>query len=64
MTLLSLASKQIWPQVLAVAHVKPERLVVLHSEDIPESKGPAQRLNLEHKRSLHRWQPLGPWKDL
>jgi len=44
MILLSLASKQIWPQVLAVAHLKPERLFLLHSEDAAESKGPAQRL--------------------
>jgi len=44
MTLLSLASKQIWPQVLAVAHLKPERVFLLHSEDVAESKGPAQRL--------------------
>ena len=44
MTLLSLASKQIWPQVLAVAHLKPERLFLLHSEDPVESRGPAQRL--------------------
>ena len=44
MTLLSLASKQIWPQVLAVAHLKPQRLFLLHSEDVAESRGPAQRL--------------------
>lgn len=44
MNLLSLASKQIWPQVLAVAHLKPQRLLLLHSEDPAESKGPAQRL--------------------
>ena len=44
MTLLSLASKQIWPQVLAVAHLKPDRVLLLHSEDVAESKGPAQRL--------------------
>lgn len=44
MTLLSLASKQIWPQVLAVAHLKPDRVFLLHSEDLAESKGPAQRL--------------------
>jgi hypothetical protein len=44
MTLLSLASRQIWPQVLAVAHLKPERVFLLHSEDAAESKGPAQRL--------------------
>ncbi len=44
MTLLSLASKQIWPQVLAVAHLKPDRVLLLHSEDLAESKGPAQRL--------------------
>src|SRR5437016_340923 len=44
MTLLSLASKQIWPHVLSVAHLKPERVFLLHSEDTVESKGPALRL--------------------
>ena len=44
MILLSLASKQIWPQVLAVAHLAPEQVFLLHSEDAVESKGPAQRL--------------------
>ncbi len=48
MVLLTLASKQIWPQVLAVAHLKQkhplERVILLHSEDVAESKGPAQRL--------------------
>jgi len=41
MILLSLASKQIWPQVLAVAHLKPERFFLLHSDDLVGSKGPA-----------------------
>lgn len=44
MILLSLASRQIWPQVLAVAHLKPERVVLLHSDDAAESRGPAERL--------------------
>jgi hypothetical protein len=44
MTLLSLASKQVWPHILTVQHFKPERLVLLHSEDAAESKQPAQRL--------------------
>lgn len=44
MTLLSLASKQIWPHILTVQHLKPTRLVLLHSEDAAESKQPAQRL--------------------
>ncbi len=44
MILLSLASKQIWPQVLAVAHLKPDHVFLLHSEDATESRGPAQRL--------------------
>lgn len=43
-TVLSLASKQIWPQVLSVLHTKPRRLLLLHSEDARESKQPAQRL--------------------
>ncbi len=43
-TLLSLASRQIWPQVLSVLHVKPERLVLLHSTEEAESKRPAERL--------------------
>ncbi len=46
LTLLSLASRQIWPQVLAVAHLnpKPSRILLLHSDDAAESKGPAQRV--------------------
>lgn len=44
MTLISLASKQIWPQVLAVAHLRPQRLLLLHSEDDAESRRPALRL--------------------
>lgn len=44
MTLLSLASKQIWPHVLTVQHLKPSKLVLLHSDDAAESKQPAQRL--------------------
>ena len=43
-TLLTLTSKQIWPQVLAVAHLRPNRVFLLHSEDLAESKTPAQRL--------------------
>lgn len=44
MVLLTLASRQIWPQVLAVAHLRPERLILLHGDDLAESKGPAERL--------------------
>ena len=44
MILLSLASKQIWPHVLTVAHLKPSQVVLLHSDDSAESKGPAERL--------------------
>jgi len=44
MTLLSLASKQIWPQVLAVLHSRPQRLLLFHSDQEGESKRPAERL--------------------
>ena len=43
-TLLSLSSKQVWPHILAVTHLKPSALVLLHSEDADESRGPARRL--------------------
>jgi len=43
MTLLTLATKQIWPHVLAVAHLNPNRVILLHSVDTVESKGPARR---------------------
>jgi len=43
-TLLTLTSRQIWPQVLAVAHLRPDRVFLLHSEDVAESKTAAQRL--------------------
>jgi hypothetical protein len=42
--LLSLASRQIWPHVLLVADLKPQRLFLLHSENAAESRTPAQRL--------------------
>ena len=44
MTLLSLASKQIWPQVLSVLHTRPDRLVLFHSDEEAESSRPAARL--------------------
>lgn len=44
LTLLSLASKQIWPQVLTVLDKKPQRLVLFHTDDEAESKRPAGRL--------------------
>ena len=44
MTLLTIVSKQIWPHVLAVAHLKPTSLILLHSEDRNESYLPAQRI--------------------
>ena len=46
MTLLSLASKQIWPQVLGFLHLnpRPDRLVLFHTDEESESAGPARRL--------------------
>ena len=44
LTLLSLASRQVWPHILAVRHLRPSRLILLHSDDADESKRPAQRL--------------------
>lgn len=54
MTLLSLASKQVWPHILSVTQIKPERLVLLHSDDANESRLPAQRL----KRFFDRHGPV------
>jgi len=47
--LITIASKQVWPQVLTVKWMNPERLILLHSGNEEESKGPAQRL----KEFLH-----------
>jgi hypothetical protein len=44
MILLSLASKQIWPQVLAVLHARPQRLVLFCTDEESESRRPAERL--------------------
>ena len=46
MTLFSLASRQIWPQVLAfLSHTpRPDHLVLFHSREENESAGPARRL--------------------
>ena len=38
MILLSIASKQIWPHVLSVAHLKPERVFLMHSADAVETE--------------------------
>jgi|GEM_PF-448737 hypothetical protein len=51
MILLSLASKQIWPHVLTVAYLKPAYLLLLHSKDETESRGPATRLKRFFDRS-------------
>jgi len=59
MTLLSLASRQIWPHVLSVAHLKPERVFLLHSEEASESKDPAQRLKRFFDYAEPRLLPQG-----
>lgn len=43
-TLISFASRQVWPQILSVAFLNPEKLILLHSSDLRESKQPARRL--------------------
>jgi len=50
-TLISLASRQVWPQILAVTHLRPRSLVLLHSDDEGESQGPAKRLSRFFERS-------------
>lgn len=44
MVLYTIASRQIWPQLLAVLHLKPEKVFLFHSDDEAESKKPAQHL--------------------
>ena len=36
-----------FPDLLAVAHLQPDRVLLLHSDDIVESKGPARRLQFQ-----------------
>jgi hypothetical protein len=55
MNLVSLASKQIWPHVLAAQHLKPRSITLLHSLDAAESRMPAQRL----KRFFDKLQIVG-----
>lgn len=43
-TLISFASRQIWPHVLPVTHIRPDSLLFLHSPDANESRLPAQRM--------------------
>lgn len=43
-TLISIVSRQIWPQVLAVLHYRPSRVHLLHSVHRVESQGPAERM--------------------
>lgn len=46
MTLISLVSRQIWPQVLGFLQLqpRPERIILLHTREDAESGGPARRL--------------------
>jgi hypothetical protein len=44
MTLLTFASRQTWPQVHALLDQTPTRLVLFHSDDLAESKRPAERV--------------------
>jgi hypothetical protein len=44
MVLYTIASRQIWPQLLAILHLKPEKVFLFHSEDKTESKKPAEHL--------------------
>ena len=57
LTLLSLSSRQVWPHILAVTHLKPSNLILLHSEDADESRGPARRLQKffgERSKIIHQ----------
>ncbi len=53
-TLFSLVSKQAWPQILSSVHIKPEKLVLLHSSDEAESKIPAKRLEAFFRTGIIR----------
>lgn len=44
MTLLTLVSRQIWPQVIAVAAERPTAVVLLHTDNAAMSQRPAERL--------------------
>ncbi|MCX7819858.1 MAG: hypothetical protein N2652_11745 [Kiritimatiellae bacterium] len=43
-TLVTLASRQVWPQILAVLNRRPSRLLILHSDHVVESQRPAEQL--------------------
>lgn len=43
-TLISLVSEQIWPQVMAVKQFTPSRIILIHTNDLARSKRPASRL--------------------
>ncbi|MBL9139557.1 MAG: hypothetical protein JNK85_27055 [Verrucomicrobiales bacterium] len=44
MTLVTLVSRQLWTQVLTLIHLRPSRVILLHSDHETESKGPMERL--------------------
>jgi hypothetical protein len=43
-TMITIASRQVWPQILMTYHCQPRRLVVLHTSALEESEGPARKL--------------------
>ncbi len=42
-TLITLISRQLWPQIFAVLKYRPSYILLLHSQDELESEQPAQR---------------------
>lgn len=44
LTLITIASEQAWPNINAILHYRPEKLVLLHTNDIKRSQEPAIRL--------------------
>jgi len=43
-TLITISSEQVWPQIIPVYQIRPDRVIILHTGNKYKSEAPAQRL--------------------
>lgn len=63
-TLITIASEQIWPQIIVVDQLKPKNLIILHSGDQKRSVSPANRLQAFVQRENWCVAKIVPFDEL
>lgn len=63
-TLITIASEQIWPQIIVIDQLKPKNLIILHSGDQKRSVSPANRLQAFVQRENWCDAAMQPFDEL